>query len=303
MLKRHASFSLKEAIFTVVVASFIFFASPFVTAASDLGEKELSIGAENSQVEELQELLHDEGILEKEYITGSFSEQTKEAVKAFQSKHHIVPEDGIAGPYTIGALTILHEGDEGKPVETLQEELHELGYYTHNIDGIFGTHTHDAVVAFQQNAEIKVDGLAGPETFGALLQADEELNIANTSSVKNNEKQAVKSQSTTAKETSNTSVDGQTLNVSATAYTANCAGCSGVTATGVDLNANPNAKVIAVDPNVIPLGSQVHIEGYGTFTAADTGGAIQGNKIDIYMPNHQDAVNFGRRNLKVTILN
>ncbi|GAE45476.1 cell wall-binding protein [Mesobacillus boroniphilus JCM 21738] len=63
------------------------------------------------------------------------------------------------------------------------------------------------------------------------------------------------------------------ITVEATAYTANCTGCSGITKTGVDLKANPNAKVIAVDPTVIPLGSKVYVEGYGYATAEDIGGA------------------------------
>ncbi|MEK4027869.1 MULTISPECIES: 3D domain-containing protein [Bacillaceae] len=96
---------------------------------------------------------------------------------------------------------------------------------------------------------------------------------------------------------------GKTISVSATAYTAKCAGCSGVTATGINLNANPNAKVIAVDPNVIPLGSKVHVEGYGTAVAGDTGGAIKGNRIDIHVPTESQAVNWGRRTVNVTILN
>lgn len=96
--------------------------------------------------------------------------------------------------------------------------------------------------------------------------------------------------------------EGKTLTVSATAYTAKCAGCSGITATGVDLNKNPNAKVIAVDPNVIPLGSKVYVEGYGEAIAADTGGAIKGNKIDIHVPTKDEAYNWGIRNVKVTIM-
>src|SRR5699024_10926063 len=71
------------------------------------------------------------------------------------------------------------------------------------------------------------------------------------------------------------SPEGKTISVTSTAYPAECDGCSGVTSTGVDLNANPDAKVIAVDPNVIPLGSKVYVEGYGYATAADTGGAIK----------------------------
>ncbi|SFD65465.1 3D (Asp-Asp-Asp) domain-containing protein [Lentibacillus persicus] len=96
--------------------------------------------------------------------------------------------------------------------------------------------------------------------------------------------------------------EGKTVTVSATAYTADCAGCSGVTATGVDLNANPNKKVIAVDPNVIPLGSKVHVEGYGTAIAADTGGAINGNKIDVHVPTKDEAYSWGVRTVDVTIV-
>lgn len=88
----------------------------------------------------------------------------------------------------------------------------------------------------------------------------------------------------------------------ATAYTASCEGCSGVTATGINLKENPDAKVISVDPNVIPLGTKVYVEGYGEAIAGDTGGAIKGNKIDIFIPNKEDAINYGRQSVKVTIL-
>ncbi|XQY91164.1 LysM peptidoglycan-binding domain-containing protein [Metabacillus sp. HB246100] len=92
------------------------------------------------------------------------------------------------------------------------------------------------------------------------------------------------------------------LTVTATAYTASCEGCSGTTAIGINLLENPNQKVIAVDPNVIPLGSTVHVEGYGEAVAGDTGGAIKGNKIDLFMPSKSDAINFGRKEVKVTII-
>ncbi|WP_226579118.1 LysM peptidoglycan-binding and 3D domain-containing protein [Halobacillus litoralis] len=88
----------------------------------------------------------------------------------------------------------------------------------------------------------------------------------------------------------------------ATAYTAYCTGCSGVTATGIDLKANPNQKVIAVDPNVIPLGSKVYVEGYGVAIAGDTGGAINGNRIDVFMADRNDALDFGRKSVKVQVL-
>ncbi|MCL7749283.1 G5 and 3D domain-containing protein [Halalkalibacter alkaliphilus] len=95
---------------------------------------------------------------------------------------------------------------------------------------------------------------------------------------------------------------GRTLTVTATAYTAGCSGCSGITATGINLNNNRNMKVIAVDPSVIPLGTRVHVEGYGNAIAGDTGGAIKGNKIDVHVPTKSEAFRWGSRTVKVTIL-
>lgn len=91
--------------------------------------------------------------------------------------------------------------------------------------------------------------------------------------------------------------------MNATAYTAYCEGCSGTTAIGIDLRSNPNQKVIAVDPNIIPLGSKVWVEGYGEAIAADTGGAIKGNKIDVFIPTQQQALEWGRKQVKVRIYN
>jgi resuscitation-promoting factor RpfB len=96
---------------------------------------------------------------------------------------------------------------------------------------------------------------------------------------------------------------GREFYVSSTAYTANCSGCSGTTATGFNLKANPNAKVIAVDPNVIPLGSKVYVEGYGYAIASDTGGAIRGNKIDVFFSSQSQALGWGRRTVKIRIIN
>lgn len=92
------------------------------------------------------------------------------------------------------------------------------------------------------------------------------------------------------------------ITVKATAYTAYCKGCSGITATGINLKANPKKKVIAVDPSVIPLGTKVYVEGYGHAIAGDKGGAIKGKRIDVFIPSNKAAINFGVKNLKVKIL-
>ncbi|KAA6453232.1 LysM peptidoglycan-binding domain-containing protein [Bacillus swezeyi] len=105
-----------------------------------------------------------------------------------------------------------------------------------------------------------------------------------------------------AVQTEQTEKPKKELTVTATAYTANDGGISGITKTGVDLNANQDAKVIAVDPSVIPLGSKVYVEGYGEATAEDTGSAINGNKIDVFIPNKKDALNWGVKTVNVKVL-
>lgn len=63
----------------------------------------------------------------------------------------------------------------------------------------------------------------------------------------------------------------------------------------------PAVGTVATDPEVIPLGSRLWIEGYGEAIAADTGGAIQGNIIDVYMHSHQEAISWGRKRVEVRI--
>ncbi len=62
------------------------------------------------------------------------------------------------------------------------------------------------------------------------------------------------------------------------------------------------SKTIAVDSTIIPLHSIVYIKGLGFYVAEDTGGAVKGNKIDIYVANHQEALRLGRKIVEVYIL-
>ena len=88
------------------------------------------------------------------------------------------------------------------------------------------------------------------------------------------------------------------LQVQATGYTPYDAGCTGITATGT----RAGYGTIAVDPSVIPLGTQLYIPGYGYGIAADTGGAIKGNKIDLCYETKSDAFSWGRRNVTIYIV-
>lgn len=92
------------------------------------------------------------------------------------------------------------------------------------------------------------------------------------------------------------------ISMSSTAYTAGV-GCGSTTATGTTVRRDPNGySTVAVDPRVIPLGTRLYIEGYGLAIAEDTGGAIIGNKIDVYFGSYQEATNWGRRQVNVYIL-
>lgn len=81
----------------------------------------------------------------------------------------------------------------------------------------------------------------------------------------------------------------------ATAYTADCAGCDGMTAIG----RRAGKGIVAVDPHVIPLGTHLYIPGYGLAVAGDTGGDIVGNRIDLGFDSWREAMLFGRRDITV----
>jgi 3D (Asp-Asp-Asp) domain-containing protein len=110
----------------------------------------------------------------------------------------------------------------------------------------------------------------------------------------------------TAASTSGEIKYSRVLTMSATAYTAGPESTGktpgmkgyGVTASGMRVAHG----VVAVDPRVIPLGTKLYVEGYGYSIAADTGSAIKGNKIDLYMDSLSAAYRWGRRTVTVYIL-
>lgn len=87
----------------------------------------------------------------------------------------------------------------------------------------------------------------------------------------------------------------------ATPYVATAYSLKGRTASGRMVSRG----LIAADPSVLPLGSRVRLEhpGYsGEYLVADTGGAIRGKRIDIWTPSSSEAMRFGRRTVKLTVL-
>lgn len=106
---------------------------------------------------------------------------------------------------------------------------------------------------------------------------------------------------TTATTTTTATEEIKPLDVVATAYCP-CAECSGefgfITATG---SRAKEGRTLAVDPSVIPYGTAVIIDG-NTYIAEDCGGAVKGNRVDIFFNSHEEALNFGRQKLTAYIV-
>jgi len=144
----------------------------------------LQQGSTGPAVVNLQGLLKSKGFYSGN-IDGIFGPLTRAAVVAFQGSMGLV-QDGIVGIKTWTALgvdchtptppppppvnhcPILEQGSTGPAVVTLQEILRARGFYTGNIDGIFGPITRAAVLAFQECMGLVQDGIVGIQTWTAL---------------------------------------------------------------------------------------------------------------------------------------
>jgi 3D (Asp-Asp-Asp) domain-containing protein len=154
------------------------------------------------------------------------------------------------------------------------------------------------VAAAHQRARQLAETAAGRRSFVASLRQQRELDAARIAAIEDQartaEQQAV-ALSTAAPATAPApaATSGpQTITVSSTGYSIH-----GRTSTGM----RTTAGVVAVDPAVIPLGTRLTIPGYGTGIAADTGGSVRGNVIDLWFPTLQQAQAWGRRTVTITI--
>lgn len=206
-------------------------------------------------------------------------------------------------------------GEVSDDVNELQVTLKELGYFNGSTGHTFGPRTLSAVQDFQQDNGISSPagnfyGVAGPATQDAINSISGEstgsTGESNETTDEGTAEETGTEENTGTEESTesegSTDAEGETFTMEATAYTANCDGCSGVTATGIDLNNDRDANVVAVDPSVIDLGSTVHVEGYGEAVAGDVGGDINGERIDLHKPTAGEAESFGRQDVEVTVL-
>lgn len=184
------------------------------------------------------------------------------------------------------AASNLAWGSRGAEVVQLQETLNAKGFWSGPADGIFGSQTYQGVISFQKDAGLAVDGIAGPATRQA-------LGLTGTDNA---------SESQVSRSSSAIGRSGTVLTMTATAYDASYE-CNYPYYGQPSFIGLPLARgIVAVDPNVIPMGTRLYVEGYGEAIAADQGGAIKGNRIDLFFESHQDALDYGIKTVKVTIL-
>lgn len=196
-----------------------------------------------------------------------------------------------------------------KAEDAMQEDLNKRQEHLQTVQEKYNAIAAELTMAEQEKANIESNMKSVQETI-AREQAEAEARAkaeADAKAAKEaNEKErteAVNSQPVEDKPAS-----GKEFYVTATAYTndplenGKQPGEHVYTKMGYDLTANPNMKVIAVDESVIPLGSRVWVEGYGVAIAGDTGGAIKGHKIDVFMPDKAAAAAWGRRTVRVVVL-
>ncbi|MDG0060219.1 peptidoglycan-binding protein [Priestia sp. P5] len=145
-----------------------------------LGDKLLKEGMTDPDVKELQDVLKQKGIFSAT-STGYFGSITKDSVLSFQRSHSLTA-DGMVGPNTYQALianstsavtngTLLKYGMTSNEVEKVQQLLKEKGYFNATPTGYFGTITQTAVMNFQRDHGLAVDGIVGPATLNALNNA------------------------------------------------------------------------------------------------------------------------------------
>jgi len=163
-------------------------------------------------------------------------------------------------------------GMRGDSVQMLQKLLSEKGFYAGEIDGVFGSLTLKGIKEFQSSSGLPVDGIANKETLLSLERANSVEFSPSRSS--------------------------RSMVMNASAYSAYDDGNGQYTRGGNFLHKG----IIAVDPNVIPLGTRVYVSGYGYAIADDIGGSIKGNRIDLAFDSHSEALQFGRQNVTLYIL-
>lgn len=225
------------------------------------------------------------------WVSGDYTAKEKATVTATELNVR-------KGPSTendkIGSLA------NGTVVEVLE---HENDWYKVKLDDnkegwICGDYALTESQAMEQQAkktEVKAATTNTVEQKNDATVKEEKSEEAVSNSTQNNNQNNNSNESAKTEETtSSNNNSGRLMTVNASAYSGHT-----ITATGT----TPKWGTIAVDPSVIPYGTKVYIPKFDmVFTAEDCGGAIKGNKIDIFMNSESECTTFGRQNIEIQIL-
>lgn len=148
-----------------------------------------------------------------------------------------------------------------------------------------------SLAAARQSGQRLTAAAASRAAYVSSLRAQERLRAEQVRSVESQAQAAQQKSQTLQQPTTSAPTGKRQLTVSATCYD-----LSGRTATGMPVGPG----VVAVDPSVIPLGTKMYVPGYGNGVAADVGGGIKGNIIDLWMTTSQCAA-WGRRTVTITL--
>ncbi|MCU9814434.1 MULTISPECIES: SH3 domain-containing protein [Paraclostridium] len=224
------------------------------------------------------------------WVSGDYTEKEKGTVTATElnvRKGPSIENDKI------GSLA------NGTIVEVLE---HENDWYKIKLDDkkegwISGDYVLTESQAMEQakNTKVKAATTNTVEQKNDSAVKEEKSEEAVSNNTQNNTQNNTSNESSKTEETtSSNNNSGRLMTVNASAYSGHT-----ITATGT----TPKWGTIAVDPSVIPYGTKVYIPKFDmVFTAEDCGGAIKGNKIDIFMNSESECTTFGRQNIEIQIL-
>lgn len=213
-------------------------------------------------------------------------------------KRHFLPVAMLATMMLVGAVLPVYAAENQENEETItrvvvsEKEVQDIS------SSFLALATEGEAV---QSAKTKIAAKEKAEKAAAEKAAKEQA--AREAQAAAEKEAAEQAAAEAAAQAATTQPVGQTFIMESTAYSSDPADALGggtVTATGQNLLTNPMA--VAVDPNVIPLGTRLYVEGYGEAIASDTGGAIKGNIVDVHFSTYEQCIQWGRRQVKVTIL-
>ncbi|MEG2786656.1 MAG: SH3 domain-containing protein [Romboutsia sp.] len=185
--------------------------------------------------------------------------------------------------------------ENGKVIEILEDQDN---WYRIKLDdkntGWVSSQYVETETQAKENAEKAKIQKANPVQVAEVKEEKSEAVVSNTTKEENINTPEVSEPVKEETAPVNNNNTGRLMTVNASAYSGHS-----ITATGT----TPRWGTIAVDPSVIPYGTRVYIPKFDmVFVAEDCGGAIKGNKIDIFMNSESECTTFGRQNIEIQIL-